>query len=213
VETKTRGPKNREKEVVEKGCEVSCLDPAEEPPRIFLPPKPKTPFDNNESHAHETAKKLLCEWLCTGGMDFYTHYDSYLIPACRDTGVVCLMEYPLYRDSRLNQGFRDEFCGVWDDPRYACWRLGGEAPCMECVRPRELTEKTVWTAVLDIAFGYKGRMDCAIEVEHKNELTQEKSDIIRQEGMTVIEIRAETILAQLVGKRPARLRAEGIWTP
>jgi hypothetical protein len=163
-------------------------------------------FEKKESYQHEYAKTLLLNWLIEGAMEFRVpNREGERIPGRRDTGVVVLSEYPLFDDPQLNAYFRDE----------ECRRLGarpckrtGESKCFDCTfRKRQCPEAKV-TAVLDIVFGYKGSMYYAIEVQNSNPVSDEKLEVILAAGLTLIEVKADTIMCQV--RKPKWLGAARI---
>jgi hypothetical protein len=163
-------------------------------------------FVEHESWQHRIAKELLAGWMVQGEMVFESDADEWGIPARRDTGWICLREYPIY-GRRDDMAFRDEICGG-EEYRSDCRE--GICRCKDC---RHSLDFGPFAAVLDIAWGWKGTMEAAIEIEHKHPVPQEKAELIARTGLVLVEIKATSITHQLTEVRPTRIHAERIVYP
>ena len=161
-------------------------------------------FEECESWKHLLAKELLAGWMAQGEMSFESDSDEWCIPSRRDTGWVCLREYPLYGNDD-DMMFRDEVCPS-EDFQSGCRE--GICRCKDC---RHAAGFGPFVAVLDIAWGWKGMMEAAVEIRHTHPVPDDKAALIRRAGLVLVEVDAEHIMRQ-VG-RPSRLRAERIVYP
>jgi hypothetical protein len=162
-------------------------------------------FEECESWKHRLAKELLAGWMMQDAIRFETQTDEWHIPARRDTGWVCLREYPVYEHGDP-LAFRDEVCPKGDDEQSGCRE--GLCRCGSC---RHADGFGRFVAVLDIAWGWKGQMEAAVEIRHTHPVPDDKAALIQRVGLVLVEIDAEAIMRQ-VG-RPSRLRAERIVWP
>ena len=152
-------------------------------------------FSVNESGYHNSAKKILFEWLCSGGfndLNYYTHW----------AGDGVYMEYPLINTekkmgSKCAYGFNYHF----GDERYDYYfnhskKFKNDQWCPsfnQCVDFGEIP-----IAVLDLAIIYKGTVTIGFEIFYKNKVSNEKKLKLQEnfEDITIYEINAHDILKQ-----------------
>jgi hypothetical protein len=169
-------------------------------------------FTENESYAHKLAKGVLKEWFDEGNFDDVSIGDISFRPN-RKSGV--FLEYPICKNihytikeydeetnlfeetSRMINGNSwmtnwDEIEGGWSEyvPTYdECLALYNSCP----------------VAIIDIVCSHKGRPLIGIEICHKNPVSREKINKLKDCGVdNLIEIDSGWILSQT--KRPLQLK-------
>lgn len=156
----------------------------------------KKPYIINESGYHISAKKILCEWLETGG------FNDFRCSSGKWFGDGVFMEYPLI--NALNEyegcGFlsfnyhtgderADYYSDKWDDERCPTYD--------ECIQYGDIP-----VAILDLAIVYNGFLSCGFEICYKNKVSEEKKQKLRifKGAIEIYEINANDILKQV--KKP-----------
>jgi hypothetical protein len=154
-------------------------------------------FIENESGYHKSAKKILCEWLKTGG------FNDFPCSGGKWFGDGVFMEYPLI--SALNE--YESFGGclsfnylIGDDRMdyYSDKHNDERCPTYnECVAYGDIP-----VAILDLAIVYKGFLSCGFEICYKNKVSEEKKQKLQifKGAIEIYEINANDILKQV--KKP-----------
>lgn len=143
-------------------------------------------FVENESYLHKKAKDVVCEWLNGAeGADEYARLEPFVWR--HQSGRSVLQEYPICKVDDRNswEMVWDELNGSWDGyvPSY-----------QECIKKFNAPP----LAIIDIVIMHKGAPIYAIEICHKNPLSQEKKEKLKSFGIDeVYEIDASWVMRQI----------------
>ena len=151
-------------------------------------------FIENESYKHKLAKQILKEWFDNSdiGKEHVKMGDIYFRHNWGECGGV-LLEYPI---CKFNNG-----TDSWND--YVVENFMGSENCItyqeiiptyqECVN--DYNSYTI--AIIDVICCHKGRPNIGIEICHKNPVSQEKINKLKEFWVdNLIEINADWILNQ-----------------
>jgi hypothetical protein len=151
----------------------------------------------NESYLHKAAKQQLKAWFDTSTRGRYHQYnqigDICIKPGCRDSGV--FLEYPICT------GKWNSWEQNWDEMAEQCfWGTGYVPTYHEC-----LQKYSCPIAIIDVVLSDCGCPKVAIEICHKNPVSNEKIDRLTRAGVDyLIEIDAYWIMKQT--KCPSTLK-------
>ena len=149
-------------------------------------------FVERESYKHKYAKQVVKEWLDTVG-EIPTNYKKwggqFILGSHKNNRDGVWLEYPAGYYSKNGFNSIDSlFDETWDEcqkdpvPTYQ--------QCME--------KKFNVVGILDIAVQHKGHIYQGIEICHKNPVSKEKVEKLRELGMLdLVEIDADWVLSQI----------------
>ena len=173
-----------------------------------------TPFIENESYKHKTAKEVLKKWFEeTETDDGYMRIGDIGFRSNRKSGI--FLEYPICTNITATN-FHPDYQNMnrweknWDEIIYLHHELDDDSlnTCDEYVPTYDEcvnTYKSYPIAIIDVVCSHKGSPTIGIEICHKNPVSNTKINKLKQVGVdTLIEIDAEWILQQT--KRPSKLK-------
>ena len=154
-----------------------------------------TLFIENESYKHKMAKEVLKKWFEESGDYGNKGIGDIQFSPNRTSGI--FLEYPICNNSWYQNWDEigcsiDEITGCWDEyvPTYD-----------ECIN----NHHSYPIAIIDMVCSSKGRPHIGIEICHKNPVSQEKINKLKEFGVcNLIEIDADWILNQT--KIPSQLK-------
>jgi len=157
-----------------------------------------TPFIDNESYKHKMAKEVLKKWFEESGDYTFKGIGDIKFSPNRTSGI--FLEYPICKNKSYNSWYQnwdeivcsyDEITGEWDEyvPTYN-----------QCIKMNVYP-----IAIIDMVCSSKGQPHIGIEICHKNPVSQEKINKLKEFGVhNLIEIDADWILNQT--KIPSELK-------
>lgn len=152
-------------------------------------------FVARESYKHKYAKQVVKEWLDTEG-EIPTNYKKwsrqFILGSHRNNRDGVWLEYPVGYYEESGDSVHTLFDETWDE--CGVWTNNNPVPtyqqCME--------KKFNVVGILDIAVQHKGNIYQGIEICHKNPVSKEKVEKLRELGICdLVEIDADWVLSQI----------------
>lgn len=156
-------------------------------------------FTENESYKHKMAKEVLKKWFEDTEKDDYMCIGDIRFRSNRNSGI--FLEYPICKDIKGN--FNNSWEHNWDEITEDAEYFWNEyVPTYDdCIHKF----KSYPIAIIDMVCSHKGQPYYAIEICHKNPVSQEKINKLEEFGVyNLIEIDADWILNQT--KIPSQLK-------
>jgi hypothetical protein len=168
-----------------------------------------TPFIENESYMHKMAKEVLKKWfeetetddgsMCIGGIGFRSNRKSGIFleyPIC--TNITTTWPDPAYQNLNSWEKNWDEIAD--EEGKHFNEYVPTYDECVEIYKSYPI-------AIIDVVCSHKGSPYICIEICHKNPVSQEKINKLKEFGVdNLIEIDADWILNQT--KIPSQLKYE-----
>ena len=165
-------------------------------------------FVERESYKHKCAKEIVKEWLDTKG-EIPTNYKKwssrFILGSHRNNRDGVWLEYPVGYYEESGNSVHTLFDEAWDE--CVGYRMIDRNGCEECVETNNnpvptyqqcMEKKFNVVGILDIAVQHKGCIYQGIEICHKNPVSKEKVEKLRELGICdLVEIDADWVLSQI----------------
>jgi len=165
-------------------------------------------FVERESYKHKYAKQVVKEWLDTKG-EIPTNYGvgdrPFILGSHKNNRDGVWLEYPAGYYDTGSTSINCLFDEAWDE--CVGYRMIDRNGCEECVETNNnpvptyqqcMEKKFNVVGILDIAVQHKGHIYQGIEICHKNPVSKEKVEKLKELGISdLVEIDADWVLSQI----------------
>lgn len=162
-------------------------------------------FNNKESKAHKEAKEKLFDliiqdkvkildnynreyYIYVGFEEEFLHMESFLINY-HNEAIYSNYDLPCVKHLNFN---KEEYVLLCDLKGH--WGVFETLPCKKCIEINYIGDKNIIGYTPDIAYGYDGKHQIWLEINHKHKCTKQKIDYCRDNNIILLEINSKDVL-------------------